>query len=104
MPRITRKTGEEFVDPTLRTTAFDAVPERIYRCDATGGSFEVQLPPAAGLGGLDICLYAEHDSGNAVIAKPDGADTVTGVASGVVNAREAAIFTSNNIDDWFKVS
>jgi len=102
MPGIRHKGGDEPVDPTVRTTAFTGIYERVYRCDATGGAFDVHLPTASGQGGKDILIYAEHDAGNTITCVPSGVETIAGAANLALNARDAVILTSNNVDDWMK--
>jgi hypothetical protein len=103
MPKISRKSGEEYVDPTVRTTAFVAADEHVYRLDASLGSFNVYLPLASGIAGNDIVLYCEYDHANNVTVVPSGTETIAGSASLTLSQREAIMLTSNGVNDWIKL-
>jgi len=104
MPIVRRRSGEEIVVPGVQTGEFTTTAERQYRLDATGGPFNVHLPTAAGRGGADIILYAEHDSGNDITVVPSGIETIIGAANITLSARETVLLSSNGVDDWMKLS
>jgi hypothetical protein len=90
--------------PAAKTTTYAAaVTDHTILCDATGGSFDVDLPAAASASGL-ILFIKKVNAANTVSVDPNGAELIDGSSTSVaLTTQWSGIVIQSNGTSWFKI-
>lgn len=70
-----------------KVAAYNAAEETVIPCDATTAAFAVNLPTAVGIRGRVYIIKKVDVTANAVTVTPNGAETIDGAATVVLNAQ-----------------
>jgi hypothetical protein len=68
--------------------------------DASGGAISVFLPASLSVRGMEIDIKKIDNSGNAVTIVPNGAETVDGESSLLINSQYGCFTLIANDNDW----
>jgi len=76
------------------------VSARLFKCDASGGAFTVNLPPAPDVSGFSYA-FVKSDSGfNAITLDPDGAETIGGQATVSIDGQDDSLLIISDGSNW----
>lgn len=79
--------------------AYAPATETVIPCDATAGAFAINLPSAVGIRGRVYIIKKVDATANAVTVTPNGAETIDGAATVVLNAQwQVTRIISNNVN------
>lgn len=82
---------------------YNAGEETLIPCDATAGAFAVNLPSATGIDGRIYIIKQLDASGNNVTITPNGAETIDGAGTLVLNAQWAVARIQAFNNNWLVI-